>query len=489
MVLFYGSILGFSWRLSLGSELNLTFNSMLQHLLRGQFDVDPQVVGDEGFLRNGHVYAYWGPWCALLRLPLWVVRRLDIDMTAWSCLLAVCIAGMAKVRAVLLVRRHGAQNPIAAWAAGLMLVYSLLAGGEIGYLHVSLYQEVVLWAFAFAEVFVYWAVKGLVLGRFNSATLCSMALVTGLAILTRVSTGIGLLVAMVLLLAVLAIQAGKASSAGSRLSLRHLAHACINRRILFPVAILAVLLAITGIVNYFRWGSAITFADYRIYLSNDPLRIARDQVYGLFNLNRIPFGLVYYFLPVWVLHGNNGELLFQQAQIRLFDGIEVPPSSFFLTDLLPLCFILLLAIALWKRRPGGLPRLGQWAAAIAVGLFGPCVLMLTAVYLAYRYRMEFYPEIDFLAFLGLYLTLTDEALLRTFARWRRWMTTALAVSIVTSFVALLLYDLGGSGPLYDPADIPSSGIIPEGIVRLYWQGAASLFLRGMARLHAHYRWL
>jgi hypothetical protein len=44
---------------SVGTGQDMTFNSMLEHLLRGQFDVDPAVVGDEGFARNGHVFAYW----------------------------------------------------------------------------------------------------------------------------------------------------------------------------------------------------------------------------------------------------------------------------------------------------------------------------------------------------------------------------------------------------------------------------------------------
>jgi hypothetical protein len=115
--------------------------------------------------------------------------------------------------------------------------------------------------------------------------------------------------------------------------------------------------------------------------------------------------------------------------------------------------------------------------------------MLTAVYLAYRYRMEFYPEIDFLAILGLYMTLTDEAMLARFARWRIWMMTTLAVSIVAGFVALSLYDLGGVGPLYDPGDIGSSVVMHKGIVRYYFQGIASLFLRAMAHLRALHRWL
>ena len=47
----------------------LTFNSMLLHLLQGRFDVDPQTIGDEGSLRNGLVYTYFGVLPALLRLP------------------------------------------------------------------------------------------------------------------------------------------------------------------------------------------------------------------------------------------------------------------------------------------------------------------------------------------------------------------------------------------------------------------------------------
>src|SRR5205809_684359 len=52
------------------SQRGLTFNSMLLHLLDGSFDVDPETIGDEGVLRGGRVYAYFGIVPALLRLPL-----------------------------------------------------------------------------------------------------------------------------------------------------------------------------------------------------------------------------------------------------------------------------------------------------------------------------------------------------------------------------------------------------------------------------------
>src|SRR5262245_45306351 len=51
-------------------SFELTFNSMLQHLMWGRFDVSPETVGLEGFYRHGRTYAYWGIFPALIRFPL-----------------------------------------------------------------------------------------------------------------------------------------------------------------------------------------------------------------------------------------------------------------------------------------------------------------------------------------------------------------------------------------------------------------------------------
>ena len=48
----------------------MTFNSMLEHLLRGEFDVDPAAVVFEGIIRDGRTYVYFGILPAFLRLPL-----------------------------------------------------------------------------------------------------------------------------------------------------------------------------------------------------------------------------------------------------------------------------------------------------------------------------------------------------------------------------------------------------------------------------------
>jgi len=468
MVLFYGIILSNARLHQPTWPVNGTFNSMIDHLVHGQFDVDPNTIGREGYLCNGRVYAYFGITCALVRLPFLLFHRLDLDVTRWSCLIAVCLACMMKVKIVLFLRRYCGVTPASEWAFGLMLACIVLGGAAVGYLKASIFQEVLYWAVGFAAVFVYFAVKGLVTGQFTAAELSWMAFAAGFATLTRVSTGIGLCVAFGLLLLVLLAQEFRAR------------RSVFTRRFLIPVAILAVLLIAVGTVNYYRWGNPAAFTG-STYLGNIdyPDRIPRVHTYGFFNLARIPLGLLYYFLPLWAMQGPDGRLLFEGTQTRLIDYLELPPSSFFLTDLLPIAFIVFLAIALWVgRRDLALNLRKEWGftqreetqppfrlfspvqgLALAVGLAVPCVLMLTFISMNYRYRMEFYPEMDLLAFLGLYATVGNPALLARFNRCRRWMLAAAVVSIVSSFAMMVLYKISDWGP--------SQPLLRDGVVHYY----------------------
>jgi hypothetical protein len=469
MVLFYGIILCDAGLHTSAEPHNRTFNSMIDHLVHGQFDVDPNTIGMEGVPRNGRVYAGQGITCALVRLPLLLFHRLDLDVTRWSCLIAVCLACLMKVRIVLFLRRYCGATPASEWAFGLMLAYIVLGGAAVGYLKASIFQEVLFWSVAFATVFVYFAVKGLVTGQFTAAALAWMAVATGFGLMTKVSTGMGLYAAFGLLLLVLLAQELRAG------------RAVFSRRFLIPVAILAAFLIAVGTVNYYRWGNPTTFGGSDLYLINRdfPDRITRAHTYGLFNLVRVPLSLLYYFLPIWALQGSDGHLLFEGMQTQLMDVVELPPSSFFLTDLLPIAFIVFLAIALWAGRHSLARALRQsWGfapgeetqppfrlfspvqgLALAAGLAVPCVLMLTFISMNYRYRMEFYPEMDLLAFLGLYTTVSNPALLVRFNRCRRWMLAAAVVSIVSSFAAMVLYKLSDWGI--------SQPLLRDGVVHYY----------------------
>jgi hypothetical protein len=451
MLLYYGALItnGTFNFLQPKPVIALTFNSMLEHLLHGHFDVDPESVGIEGYLREGRVYAYWGVFCAVIRLPLLVFKGgLMTDVTRLSCLIAICFAGAMKLRAAVLVRRYCQPGPGFEWAFALLAIYIVLGGAQVGYLRADLYQEVVLWAAALGAAFVYCAVKGIILARFTPGLLSWMGLFAGLALLTRVSIGLGLYAATGLLLLALIIDAAVRNESVSRRSLAgRLLTATLSRQVLFPIAILVGFLVATGLVNFSRWGSPTTFVDFSLSLINEfyPDRLPRLYTYGPFNIARIPFSLGYFFVPVWMFEGTDGKLLFEAEQTRLFDAVELPPSSFFLTDLLPIVFIVFLAASILRpqsSRPISLLQL----LALAGGLAVPCVLMLTAIYMAYRYRMDFYPEIDLLAFLGFYAATSSAGALAILHRYRSWTIAATLVSIISAHGMLLLYNQSPGGP-------------------------------------------
>src|ERR1700678_4558504 len=76
----------------------LTFNSMIDYLAHGRFDVDPSIILHEGFLRDGRTYSYFGVTPALLRLPLLFLPQFrDIDFTTFSCAIAATLGAIVKL--------------------------------------------------------------------------------------------------------------------------------------------------------------------------------------------------------------------------------------------------------------------------------------------------------------------------------------------------------------------------------------------------------
>lgn len=412
--------------------LNFTFNSMLGHLLMGRFDVDPRTVGYEGFSRGGRVYAYWGIFPALLRLPLLVSNRWpQIDITLWSCWLAACTAAAIKLHTLRVVGRASPKVP--SWLLGYAAIALALSGAQICFLRSLLYQEVCLWAGVFAALFVFAAVRGTLRKFANGHDLEIMALAFGGCLLTRVSVAIGLLAA---LLAVILIILKR-----QRLSEDRLAPLAILR----PLIIAGCFIGIAAIINFERFGNIATFANYGIYNYNKlfPDRVARTAAYGLFNIARLPFGLVYYLFPVWVIQGSDHHLLLGTMRDRLIDSAELPPGSFLLSD----SFLMLLGLgslwAIWKRRILGSSE-RTLVTSIAAGLAIPALLMLTAISMCFRYRLDFYPLLEFLAFMGIANTPATDQL----PRWasRRLLLSFLFLSIVGSHLEMALYRLSDLGP-------------------------------------------
>ncbi len=398
-------------------DFGLAFNSMAEHLLHGQFDIDPDAIGAEAFESNGHTVAYFGIFCALLRIPLVLLPGFArTGVTWWSCLTAMWLGTWLQLRAICLIwpgpDEAGTRR---AWLVAGLFMSMLLAGPHVQFLRPSIFQEPVNWASAQAMGFIFLALRGFVTPRgFDRRTLGLMAFCAGLALITRVSFGIGLYAALGFLLLV----------RGNM------------RSWLVPGAILLAFAIVTGIVNQGRWGNPLVFADFSKYgLSQDvdPGRLGRLAAYGAFNPIRIPLTLGYYFVPIWIWIRTDGHVLFAETQATLMDAMELPAGSFLLTD--PLLLILALTGVVTAR--------DRARAALLLGLATPPVLMLCAISTAHRYRMEFYP---FLFLAALFGVSAPHWRLSATRRFQVALICCVAASIAAAHAMDVLYAWTAWGP-------------------------------------------
>jgi hypothetical protein len=402
----------------------LVFNDMLLHLLHGRFDVDPASIGDEGYLRNGAVYAYFGILPALFRLIFLPFSGFaTTDFTRLGCLVAVALMTAFKLlTASTVARQVGIER--APSLLPLMLAAILLSGAQIEFLRPSIFQEVALWAAACAAAFVYLVVCGwLDEAGFTPRSMVAMAVAAGLCLMARVSTALGLYLAFAGLWLILVWR-----------------ERALLRAYLPAVGVAAGFAAAAGAVNLARWDNPLIFMDLSraLILARFPERLARLHNYGEFDLARLPFGLNYYFAPLWVLRDGGGQLLWQALQQRLVDAAELPPASCFVSD--PF-WIGLAAVGLAAlRRRGRLPQ-RECVLAVLPGLLVPGALMLIAISMAFRYRLEFYPFIELCAFAGF------ARLLRAPGRNTTvWMRAGVVVGVVTAHATWLTYMLSPFGP-------------------------------------------
>lgn len=395
-------------------DFSAAFPSMAQHILTGHFDVDPDAIEAEGFESGGRTVAYFGIFCALLRIPLVLSGHADLDMTWWSCLTAAALAAWFQARAVLEIW-SGALTTRRDWMALGVLGSVLLGGEHVQFLRPSLFQEPVHWASAQAMAFVWLAVRGSCRpDGFSGRDLSGMAVCAGLALLTRVSFGIGLYGALGLLLL-----------ARIRPS-----------RWLVPGVILGLFVLITGLVNLDRWGNPLVFADFSHYgLSLDvaPERLGHLAAYGAFNPARIWLNALYYFAPLWIWVRADGHVLFAEAQAAMMDAMELPAGSFVLTGGL---ILLLAGVGVARIRDRG-------RAALLLGLAVQPMLILCAISTAHRYRAEFQPFFFLAALFGLDAVLWSAP---ATARFRRWTVAACVFGIVVSLAMAVLYAHSPLGP-------------------------------------------
>lgn len=424
----------------------LVFNSMLSHMLRGRWDVDPAAITSEAFVRDGRSYAYFGPLPALLRLPLLLVpgwRTLHVERL--SCWLAILSGVAAQCGAVMLALSRAPPATRHALAPPLLLCCAL--GGPpmlLAWRGALIYHESILWAWSLAMGFVLLAMRSLLRGA-DARALAAAAACAGLCLLTRSTTGAGLLAALgLLVLRALAAETPRPASAGPRdlaLWAGGRAGRLLRSGLWLPCGVALASVAAALAVNQARWGNPLRFADMHaqiLQIAAHPDRLDRLDSFGLFNIRRVWIGVLYYAAPVWSAAAEAAVPLDGRIA-RLFDALELPSSSIVLTD--PLWCVLAWRGAALIRTGRGLPG----AVALAAGLCLAPALMLTAWYMAFRYRMEFTPLLLALSCTGLAAWVPPLDGSRT-KRTRLCLLCLCLVQLVFAAVMGLSYSVAPPGP-------------------------------------------
>ena len=180
------------------------FDAQGNAFLHGRISVSPYVMGIEGFSLDGRTYMYFGPFPALLRIPvLLVTQDFDGQMTLVSMLVAFVVFAVFTARLVWLVRRTvlGPDAPVTTRQAVLAAVFLAgITGGTTLTFDASLpwvYHEVYLWQTALVVAAAYWLVRiamaptGRAVAWLGVVALCT--------VLTRTTGGLGVCIGTVAL--------------------------------------------------------------------------------------------------------------------------------------------------------------------------------------------------------------------------------------------------------------------------------------------------
>lgn len=376
--------------------LGEVFNNMALNLLRGDFSVDPKLVGVEGMVRDGKTYVYFGIFPALLRLPLVPILNLEtILVSRVSVMLALAISLILQVKTWLLVYATMPSTAVCRHAL-LIVVASLFCSSPYVLLasNASIYHEPISWAAAAVSLFNYCLVgAALSGGRASRPALYLMAIAAGSCILMRVTVAIGLYIALGALIVADLIQTYRddqerdRSTAMLRLALK---------RSFGPLIVLGAFGLAYLAVNNERWGDPLRSAYYEGYspIQDRSERRRAFEEFGVFDYRRIPAAIQYYAIGSWRL----GELLISLMGTK-FDWVERPYGSMLLMS--PV--FIALSMAGMSKTAALLRKNGRDYWIIVTGLLAeavPLVLLLSFMALTLRYRMDCWAFISLAAIPG-----------------------------------------------------------------------------------------
>jgi hypothetical protein len=350
------------------------FDAQADAWLHGRWWVPRSVVGIEGFVVDGNTHMYFGPFPALLRLPVALVGGAPGRLTVVSMLLA---AGAATWAAVRLFRQLTGDAP--RWVAAA-LAFVVPAGTTLAFLSglTLVYHEAAVWGIATALLSFTFLVDAVERAATRDLVLTTAA-VTACA-LSRVSVAFGPIIALGLLVLVRALRV---------------------RRVRPALALPLVPIGAMAAVNMVRFGTLVSVPfRQQVQSSIDPHRPAFFAANGgsFFNLDFLPTTVFHYLQPLglrpsgwwpFVEFPPPGRVL-GSATFDLVDRTASIPAT------MPAFVLLALVGAVVVVRRGTLAT--RLVAVGGVLAAGP---VLVFGYVANRYLADFVPGLVVLALVGL----------------------------------------------------------------------------------------
>ena len=253
------------------------YDSQAEHFLRGNVDVDVEAISHEAMIVNDHVRMYFGPFPALLRIPLNFLY--PAGHAKWSRISGFCagvIALFAFAGLVCIGLRSSSLSSRARNWLGNTCLMGFALGSPLPFLlgNLSIYNEAIIWGFALSLAALFFAFCAQqTQGTALTFALLGFSFCAGGALLSRVTFG----APFVLIAPILAL--------GIR----------SEKRI---TNFMALLLPLGAAVAFYLWLSYARFGNFLgvnfdYYINPDHRDYAKQH--GIFNLTRVPYSFVDYF--------------------------------------------------------------------------------------------------------------------------------------------------------------------------------------------------
>jgi hypothetical protein len=363
--------------------LGSAYDSQAEHFLRGDVGVDAAASAHETMIINGKIRMYFGPFPALLRIPLNLIY--PAGHGKWSRISGFCAGVIALFAFAGLVKTALRSSPLSSQARNWMgnaCVIGFALGSPLLLLlgNLSIYDEAIIWGLACSLAALYFGCRSRTAeGAALTRSLLAFSFCAGAALLSRATFG----APFVLIAPLLAIR-------------------LLHRQ---PIRNLAALfLPLGAALVFYLFLSCARFGDFsgmNMRYSINPVQRDFAVKHGLFRIERVPYSFADYFVLRSPKLQSEAPFLKAGRQPYDHEALYVMPFTETYSSLLWSSSWILLGAVIGLAmllRPGGADGVDRAIAAI---FFLQVLVILSFMGLAQRYLAEFFPflTVAFLPFL------------------------------------------------------------------------------------------